>query len=171
MIESSLTLYKLIILYMLNHVDTAMSNSQISDCILEEGYTNYFHLQEALSEMLDSRLISQEKIRTMTYYRITEDGVRTIGFFENEISPEIRADVDRYLKAHAYEIRNKAAVTAESYETPEGEFAVRCRVVEKKSTIFELTITVPTRDAAELMCKNWEKNSDKVYAAVLRELI
>ena len=48
----SFTLYKLIILYMLNEVDFPLTNSQISEFILDEGYTNYFKLQLALSELL-----------------------------------------------------------------------------------------------------------------------
>ena len=57
MIESSFTLYKLIILYMLQNVNFPLSNTQISDFILEKEYTNYFHLQEALSELQDTKLI------------------------------------------------------------------------------------------------------------------
>ena len=63
MIESSFTLYKLIILYMLQNVNFPLSNTQISDFILEKEYTNYFHLQEALSELQDTKLIEIEKVR------------------------------------------------------------------------------------------------------------
>lgn len=49
-------LYKLIILYMLDKVDFPLTNSQISEFILNEGYTTYFKLQQALSELLDSGL-------------------------------------------------------------------------------------------------------------------
>ena len=51
------TLYKLIILYMLNKVDFPLTTSQISEFVLDKGYTSYFKLQEALSELADSRLI------------------------------------------------------------------------------------------------------------------
>ena len=57
LIESSFTLYKLIILYMLQKVNFPLTNAQISDFILDRGYTNYFHLQQAISEMLDTHLI------------------------------------------------------------------------------------------------------------------
>lgn len=170
MIETSLTLYKLIVLYMLNNVSSALTNSQISDCILEEGYTSYFHLQQALSEMEESRLIISDKVRNTTYYEATEEGIRTLGFFENEISPEIRAEVDEFLKQNSYEIRSKAAITADYYETADGEYAVICRVKEKKTTIFEMTLTVPVRETAEAMCKNWEKSCQKIYAMAVREL-
>ena len=108
MIESSFTLYKLIILYMLQNVNFPLSNTQISDFILEKEYTNYFHLQEALSELQDTKLIEIEKVRNTSYYHMTEEGSKTLSFFENEISPEIREEIDRYMKEHSYELRKKA---------------------------------------------------------------
>ena len=110
MIESSFTLYKLIILYMLQNVNFPLSNTQISDFILEKEYTNYFHLQEALSELQDTKLIEIEKVRNTSYYHMTEEGSKTLSFFENEISPEIREEIDRYMKEHSYELRKKASV-------------------------------------------------------------
>ena len=43
--DKPLKLYKLIILYILNRVDFPLTNAQISEFILEEGYTTYFKLQ------------------------------------------------------------------------------------------------------------------------------
>ena len=59
----SLTLYKLIVLYMLEKVDFPLTNAQISGFILDKGYTTYFHLQQALSELTESELIHCETIR------------------------------------------------------------------------------------------------------------
>ena len=42
------TLYKLIVLYMLDKVDFPLTTSQISEFILDKGYTTYFRLQETL---------------------------------------------------------------------------------------------------------------------------
>ena len=54
------TLYKLIILYMLKKVDFPLTTSQISEFVLDKGYTSYFKLQEALSELAQSGLIRTE---------------------------------------------------------------------------------------------------------------
>ena len=51
------TLYKLIILYMLDKVDFPLTNSQISEFVLDKGYTDYFKLQQALSELTDGGII------------------------------------------------------------------------------------------------------------------
>jgi len=55
--SETFTLYKLIILYMLNKVDFPLTTSQISEFVLDKGYTTYFKLQEAISELTQSELI------------------------------------------------------------------------------------------------------------------
>lgn len=59
---------------MLNEVDFPLTNSQISEFILDEGYTTYFKLQQALSELLESGFIREESThhRTFTILRKTE---------------------------------------------------------------------------------------------------
>ena len=50
-------LYKLIILYMLDKVDFPLTNSQISEFILNEGYTTYFKLQQARKQFITLKMI------------------------------------------------------------------------------------------------------------------
>ena len=82
--SESFTLYKLIILYMLEKVDFPLTTSQISEFILDKGYTNYFKLQSTISEMLDSQLILAENTHNRTLYHLTEEGSKTIEFFRNK---------------------------------------------------------------------------------------
>lgn len=51
---------------MLNQVDFPLTNSQISEFILDKGYTTYFKLQQALSELLESGFI-QRRVYTSPY--------------------------------------------------------------------------------------------------------
>ena len=67
------TLYKLIILYMLDKVDFPLTTSQISEFILDQGYTNYFKLQQTLSDMVESDLIRAENTHNRTLYHLTEN--------------------------------------------------------------------------------------------------
>lgn len=169
--ESSLTLYKLIILYMLKKVSFPLTNAQISDFILGQEYTNYFHLQQAISEMLESGLLTVETVRNASHYRATERGEETLSFFEKEISDAIKNDIEKYLTEHAYEMRNEVSTLADYYITPEHEFAVRCQVKEKNTHLIDLTITVPTKEAANAICNNWSVKSQEVYAYLMEELL
>lgn len=171
MIESTYSLYKLIILYMLKKVSFPLTNAQISDFILGQEYTSYFHLQEVLSEMRESGLLQTETVRNATYYRMTDSGRQTLDFFEKEIPPQIRRDTDAYLVSHSYEMRNESSTQADYYKTPNQDFAVRCVVKEGKTNLIDLTLTVPTEGAAQTLCDNWQKKSQETYAAIMKLLM
>ncbi len=54
MTSQYLTLYKMIVLYMLKRCEVSLSKSQIYDFILENEYTNFLTLQEVFAELADS---------------------------------------------------------------------------------------------------------------------
>ena len=57
------TLYKLIILYMLDKVSFPLSNAQLSEFILEKEYTDYFTVQTALSELNETGFLRMSTVR------------------------------------------------------------------------------------------------------------
>ena len=101
---------------MLNEVDFPLTNSQISEFILDEGYTTYFKLQQALSELLESGFIREESTHHRTFYHLTEDGAETIHYFTNDISPAIQHDIDEFLKEKHYELKNEMSVKADYFQ-------------------------------------------------------
>lgn len=167
----SFKLYKLIILYMLERVDFPLTNSQISEFILDEGYTTYFKLQQALSELTRSGFVHEEATHSRTYYHLTEEGASTIHFFKNDISPAIQEDIQTFLKQKQYELKNEVAVKADFYENASGEYSVRCQVMERSSPLIELTLTVPTKAEAESISNNWARKSEEVYAQIMSALL
>ena len=168
---NSFKLYKLIILYMLSKVDFPLTNSQISEFILDEGYTTYFKLQQAISELLESGFIREEATHSRTFYHLTEEGAETIHFFKNDISPAIQQDIDTFLKEKRYELKNEVAVKADYYRTPNTEYAVRCQVIEQDSSLIDLTVTVPTEVEAETIVNNWTMKNQEIYALVMSTLL
>ncbi len=165
------TLYKLMVLYMLKKINFSLTNAQISDFILERGYTNYFTLQECLSELEASGLVNMESVRNMSFYTLTKEGDETVGYFEGRISAAIRDDIDNYLKENRIELRRETSVLADYYKNTEGEYSVRCRVREKDADLIDLTLTVPGEAQAKAICAQWKKKSQPVYEYVMRELM
>ena len=166
-----LTLYKLIILFMLKKVDFPLTVSQVTEFILDRGYTNYFHLQQAIAELGDTGLVESETIRNATHLHITPQGEETIHFFEKEISEEIKKDIIEYMKANAYELRSEVSVIADYFRESADEFVVRCQVKEKSTRIVDLSLTVPSEEAAQAICRKWKEKSEDVYAYLMHELM
>jgi len=171
MIDSSHSLYKLIVLYMMKKTDFPLTNSQISDLFLSENYTNYFHLQESLAEMIDSGLITLDKKNETVYYSITGKGSDTIRYFESEISPEIRQEISRYLVKHSYQMRSESSTTADYARNSDGDYTVNCSVREGGHTLIGLKVTVPTERSAKTLADNWKTKAQDCYAAVMKILM
>ena len=167
----ALKLYKLIILYMLNKVDFPLTNSQISEFILNEGYTNYFTLQRAISELTESGFIHDEASHSPTYYHLTEEGAQTVSFFKNDISPAIQDDINTFLKNKKYELKIEVSVKSDYYQNLNHEYAVRCQVIEQDAPLIDLTITVPTESEAETISNNWAKKNQEIYALIMKNLL
>ena len=101
------TVYKLIVLYMLQNTENTLTNSQISEFILDREYTNYFHLQQAISELVEAELITMDTRSNVSHYRITEDGIKTLSFFQKDLSPEIKQEVREYLKSTGFKAQER----------------------------------------------------------------
>ncbi|MCI9272194.1 MAG: DUF4364 family protein [Dorea sp.] len=166
-----LTLYKLIILYMLDRVDFPLSNSQISDFMLNKEYTTYFKLQQALSELADAGFIREEPVRNRTLYNLTDDGASTIGLFRKNISQAIRQDVNDYLKEKQFELKNEVSVKSDYYRNTNREYSVRCQVIEGALPLIDLTITVPSEEEAKTISKNWYQKNQEIYAQIMASLL
>lgn len=156
---------------MLDKVDFPLTTSQISEFILEQGYTTYFKLQGALSEMIESDLILAENSRNRTLYHLTENGKETIHFFRNKISPAIQKDIDDFLKEKEYDLKEEVSVKSEYYLNTNHEYEVRCRIVENGFSLIDLKLTVPTETEAETIANNWTRQNQEIYASLLAKLL
>ncbi len=169
--SDAFTLYKLIILFLLDKVDFPLTNAQISNFILEKDYTNYFNIQQSISELIEAEFVSVETIGHSSHYRITTSGTETLSFFDNMISPAIQEDMVNYLKKNKYSLRDEGSTLSEYFEAKKGEYTVRLRVLEKSESIIDLNIAVPTEEDAAKICNNWRAQSQKIYAYVLSNLL
>lgn len=165
------TLYKLIILYMLQKVDFPLTNSQISEFILDRDYTSYFTLQSVISELTESQMVRQETIRNTSYYSLTESGAEALRYFQSRISKTIRDEIDQYIKENKMQLRDEVSVIADYYKNTAEEYSVRCVVKEKYSNPIDLTITVPDEAQAKAVCRNWKKHCQQIYEYIMKELL
>lgn len=156
---------------MLNRVDFPLTNSQLSEFILEQGYTNYFKLRQALAELTVEGFIREEATHSRTFYHITSEGEETLRFFKNDISPAIRQDIEAFFKNKQYELKDEVSVKANYYPISDKEYSVSCQVFEQGLPLIDLTLTVPTESEATSIADNWRQKSQKIYALIMENLL
>ena len=164
------TIYKLTVLFLLSQAKEDLTNSQISDFVLEQNDTNYFLLQEAVSELADSGFIDKYTIGNKTLYKITGEGRESLEFFGGDLPSETREKALAWLKSNEIPIARTLLFPAECY-MKSGSFHVRCRILEGEETLFEFTTMVPTREAGDAMCRTWPLKSQVIYQKIMEELL
>lgn len=165
------TLYKLIVLKMLDQADAPLSNSQLSEFILGKEYTNYFTLQQILSELDESGLVTVSSMRNTSLYRITDPGRDTLEYFGDKISGAICQEIRSYLKEKEVEIRDSLSTTADYFPGAHSGYLARCQVREQDSTLIDLTLSVPSEEQAQAVCAHWKDKSQEIYAYVMQNLL
>ena len=170
MTQDPLTLYKLIVLYMLNRVNFPMTKAQIGDFILDHEYTNFLTLQQVISELIDANMITAQSIRNRTHLSITKDGQDTLEFFKNRISEAIIEEIDKYFQENEMEMRNEVSVLSDYYKATTGEYEAHLIARDKDVNLVEITISVPSEEGAASICENWEKKNQEIYQYLVGEL-
>ena len=170
MTQDPLTLYKLIVLYMLNRVNFPMTKAQIGDFILDHEYTNFLTLQQVISELIDANMITAQSIRNRTHLSITKDGQDTLEFFKNRISEAIIEEIDKYFQEKEMELRNEVSVLSDYYKATTGEYEAHLIARDKDVNLVEITISVPSEEGAASICENWEKKNQEIYQYLVGEL-
>lgn len=165
------TLYKLMILYFLDQVDYPLTNAQISGFLLEREYTNYFTIQEVVSDLLDAELIRSETVRNSSYFRITDAGRETLAFFGDKISDAIKDEIRGFLAANQLQLRTEVSTPADFYEQKKGEFVVHCRILEHEGLLLDLSLAVPSEEKAIEICDSWRNRNEEIYSALFDLLI
>lgn len=164
------TLYKLIVLYMLDNLDFPLTNSQISEFILEKGYTDYFTLQQTIYDLESSELVMPQMVRNSTRYVITESGRETISMFTSKLPSAIKDDIHSFFQDKKYQLRKEIDLQADYY--PVGnEYFVQCVIKEKKSTLLELKMNVVTKEQAIYICDHWQKDSEEIYNYLIQKML
>lgn len=170
MTQDPLTLYKLIVLYMLNRVNFPMTKSQIGDFILDHEYTNFLTLQQVISELIDANMVTAQSIRNRTHLSITKDGKETLDFFKNRISDAIIEEIDNYFQENEMEMRNEVSILSDYYKATNGEYEAILIAKDKDVNLVEIKISVPFEDGAAAICENWEKKNQEIYKYLVEQL-
>ena len=165
-----LTLYKLIVLYMLTRVDFPLTKAQVGDFILGKEYTNFLTLQQAIGELIDTGLVMAQSIRNRTHLTITREGRETLSFFQNQINDSIKTDIDDFFRENEIELRNEVSILADYYKSTSGEYEAHLVAKEKNIDLVNITISVPSEETAVAICDNWQKKNQDIYQYLISQL-
>ncbi|MBQ9387145.1 MAG: DUF4364 family protein [Lachnospiraceae bacterium] len=166
-----LTLYKLMMLYLLRAVKYPLTRSQLSDFMLGREYCSYFTFQQALQELLDAHLMREESIRNYVRYILTREGEDTLEFFGGDLPEGVRNDMNAFLDENMIKLREQVGTMAGFQENSLGEYTVTLEIREGKEALMKINLSVPSEEQAQILCDNWKGSDQVIYEYVMKELL
>lgn len=162
---------KLLILYVLNKINMDLTNSQITQVVLETEIMNYFSLQQFLSQLMESKFLTTYKESDREYYSITQKGLEILEYFLGRISDNITTKIDDYITFNKENLLSDTQVKSSFVKQSDREFIVNLKVIENQSNLIDLNLNVSSEKQAKLICNNWKKNASYMYAEIIDLLI
>lgn len=167
----TLTLYKLVILFMLKKVDFPLTTSQFTEFFVDRDYTDFLTLQQTLNALLDNHFVTKETVRNSSQYTITDEGIEALEMFQYKISDGLKDDVLDFFTENKYKLRNDVEVYSQYFPASFNEYIVECVVKEMNSTVLDIKINVANKEQAIAVCDNWKEQSSEVYTYLTNQLI
>lgn len=166
--EEDIVYDKILLLYILKNAETELTNSQLTQIVLDNKIMNYFYLQTLVSELLDNDLIKIFKDTNKETYMLDSEAIQMLEVFEKDIPQSLKNKIINYLRTHKEELSSDQAQIKCGYiKHSDSEFTVNLRVLEKKTSLIDINLNVPSEAQAEKICDSWKNNASTAFSEII----
>ena len=163
---------KVLILYILNQISNGLLEDGLYKIISSVNNVNYFYFKEVLTDLLDSKLVGIfTKDEEESVLKITSEGKNALSLTIDVLPGILKLKADNVLKKEFSSIADETSISAEFIPRSENDYTIKCRVIEKNETIFEVRTFAGSRERAKKIVDNWNKNASKIYPKILNLLL
>lgn len=167
---SDLAENKLLLLYIFHRINMPMSNSHITQIILENNLINYFGLQQYISELVAAGFLNDTLHNKKHLLNLTERGTDTLNLFIGRIPDKKREVIDKYLDEHIDLIKKDISVVSD-YEIENDSYMIRLALRSNEQTLMELKFPVENNANAQDISQHWKENYEELYQKIMKLFI
>ena len=160
-------------LYTLSQIPNGLSNDGLYKIISSINDVNYFYFKEVLTDLLDSKLVGMftKDEEEESVLKITSEGKNALSLTLDVLPGILKLKADNVFKEQFSSIADATSITAEFIPRSENDYTIKCRIIEKNETIFEVRTFAGSRERAKKIVDNWNKNASKIYPKMLDILL
>ncbi len=162
---------KVLILYILNKLQDGIKNDNLYKIVSSTNNMNYFYFQELITDLIESSLVGSFTNDEDTIIKITSDGQNALSLTKSLLPGILKLKADNIFKKEISNIAEESSVITEYIPKDEKNYTVKCRIVEKNETIFEVSTFAGSRDRAKQISDNWKNNANNIYPKIMSLLL
>lgn len=161
---------KVLILYILNHIKSPITNNALYKIVLSVLDMNYFYFQQFLLDLVKSEFVLSYPQEEQQLYIITDKGIRTLELTEDIIPGILKLQVDTNLKYTLDDVNEENSIVAEYTPINENYYNVTCKIMENNECLFEVKTFAGSREQAKQIVDNWKRHAGSMYPQMLEIL-
>lgn len=165
--DETLAENKVLILYVLEKANKALTNDVLYKIVLAAVNMNYFYFQQFLLDLINVGYIFSFQKEEQTLYSITDSGKRTLDLTLDLLPGIIKLQADTNLKPILDSSEEEQSIVAEYTPLSENHYTIICKVVDNNETVFEIKTFAGSREQAKEIVDNWQTNADDIYPKIL----
>ena len=169
--SSELAENKLLMLYVLKSIKNPITNTQLTEIILENNFINYFTFQQYLSELEDSEFVEYSEANDKKLLVLTKKGDSVLSLFKDRLSQSKISIIDEYIKDKIELIKKELDIQGDYTIGNNNSFIVNLKAVENQALLLELKLSVPSKKQAVDICTKWKENPSEIYHNIINLLI
>lgn len=168
--DETLAENKVLILYILNNVNKAITNNALYKIILSVLDMNYFYFQQFLLDLVKNDFVFTYEQEDQSLYLITDKGVRTLELTVDILPGILKLQVDTNLKHALENAAEEESIVAEYTPINENYYNVTCKIIENNECLFEVKTFAGSREQAKQIVENWKRHAGTMYPSLLEIL-
>ena len=161
---------KLLVLYVIKSLKQPISNTQLTEIILENNFINYFTLQQYISELEYSDFVKYIEKNEKKLISITDKGEKVLSFFNDRIAQIKRDIIDNYISATIENIKKELTIYSDYTIDNNDSYIVNLRAFEDESLLIDLKVSVPSKKQANALCSKWKDDPSTIYTKIIQSL-
>ncbi|MBQ9729746.1 MAG: DUF4364 family protein [Clostridia bacterium] len=172
-IQGETSINKLILLYVFDKMQTALSEQTVVDMTTSaNNWLNYMDCIDLLHRLLDDGFLCQvDNSDQDVLYTITSDGRDSLNNFYITIPKSLREEISLYVKNNGGKMRNRQECKADYYQNKDGTYTVFLKIITPVQPMLELKFVLPDKKTAQSIYKNWERKASDLYSAIYETLV
>lgn len=166
---------KLIMLFVFDKMETAMTESTILDlCAYKNNWIDFTNCKETLAAVITDGFVYKTTPlgrNTDVLYDLTTEGRVCLAHFYTRIPSSVRQMISDEIKRKRIEYRRRQDYVANYEKCADGSYNVILRIDEPTKTTLEIKLNVMTRNIAKHLERTWQEKAPSVYSKIEELLI
>ena len=161
---------KILILYILENANSALSIEEIAKLCIDFEDISYFDICDYITVLQKEGFVEERYIETDPVYAITDAGTTTLNELLDLIPGISIFNLKKMVQKEFVNLKTSYTINTETIPINHSEYNVSCLSKDRKDELINITMFAGDKEQARKIVNNWQNDAEEIYTKVLEML-